>query len=386
MSEYQLVVSICIPTFNRAYLLRDTLKHLFRQIEEDEIKPYVEVIICDNASTDETQKVVGRYIKEGKYQIVYHKNEINLGVIRNILKTVELSNANYWMFYGDDDVIPKGALKKVIAGFLKFDKNAAFMFKWPKSQDHYTNGLLNECDLSIAQLATDFFYYVGNAGIFAVKTCNAKQIAAKYSTELVKTCWPQTMILFLSVHLSENKNLKFLNITTSIPPDQGIVISNSFYLFETTIYSLLRTALSIEKEIGCNFTEKALNSVYGIQNFKAVKETIMELYSFFDSDKQRLDFKLAVNEARKDLPKKYQKETLYFYRSIELPNFINRITVYGFYFSSLSFSELQTTLLNKIKIMSPFGFMAMLRLKREQLARTKVEFRRTDVDANNGYF
>ena len=104
------IVSITIPTYNRGYLLKETLVALFSQINEDQLYDQVEVVVCDNASLDNTAEVVNFYISQNKYRIIYNKNEENLGVIKNILKTVELSNGTFWMFYGDDDVVPKGAL------------------------------------------------------------------------------------------------------------------------------------------------------------------------------------------------------------------------------------------------------------------------------------
>ena len=48
-------VSVVVPTYNRAYLLRDTLPTLLAQSEQD-----IEIVIVDSASTDGTVDLVER--------------------------------------------------------------------------------------------------------------------------------------------------------------------------------------------------------------------------------------------------------------------------------------------------------------------------------------
>ena len=156
------IVSITIPTYNRGYLLKETLVALFSQIDEDQLYDQVEVVVCDNASLDNTAEVVNFYISQNKYRIIYNKNEENLGVIKNILKTVELSNGTFWMFYGDDDVVPKGALKKIINGFNQYTDFPAFMYRWQDGRDVYCQNLKNNIDFTVEELAKEFFYYIGN--------------------------------------------------------------------------------------------------------------------------------------------------------------------------------------------------------------------------------
>ncbi|MFD1905113.1 glycosyltransferase family 2 protein [Paenibacillus rhizoplanae] len=52
------LLSICIPTYNRAIYLDFCLSCIFSQLQDDSL---VEVIVCDNASTDATPQVIARY-------------------------------------------------------------------------------------------------------------------------------------------------------------------------------------------------------------------------------------------------------------------------------------------------------------------------------------
>lgn len=67
------LLSICIPTYNRAVYLKASLETLVVQNRFDEI----EVIVSDNASTDETESVVRKF-QEQFGNIVYFKNEKNV--------------------------------------------------------------------------------------------------------------------------------------------------------------------------------------------------------------------------------------------------------------------------------------------------------------------
>ncbi|EJI2598873.1 glycosyltransferase family 2 protein, partial [Salmonella enterica] len=74
----------------------------------------LEVIVCDNASTDETARIA----KSGLDKIrnsTYHLNEENLGMDGNFQKCFELSNGKYLWMIGDDDLIVKNGISKVFS-------------------------------------------------------------------------------------------------------------------------------------------------------------------------------------------------------------------------------------------------------------------------------
>ena len=63
MKKKQPILSICIPTYNRAEVLRDTLEH-YTSCEE--FNDEVELIISDNASTDATKSLCTEYAEQYK--------------------------------------------------------------------------------------------------------------------------------------------------------------------------------------------------------------------------------------------------------------------------------------------------------------------------------
>ncbi|MBF05473.1 hypothetical protein CL644_02085 [bacterium] len=108
------LLSICIPTFNRADYLRDCLESIAIQVHEDAaLNAQIEIVISDNASTDETNKVANQY-RDTFTNFTYKRNESNLGFDLNILNVVKSATAEYVWYLGDDDLLVNGSLTFVV--------------------------------------------------------------------------------------------------------------------------------------------------------------------------------------------------------------------------------------------------------------------------------
>lgn len=107
MSEAPLL-SLCIPTYNRAGLLEPMLRSLCRQCAA--LGEPVEIVVSDNASTDGTRDVVEA--AAAVYPIAYSRNETNVGS-RNFLVSVERASGEYAWVLGDDDLVLEGGLSAV---------------------------------------------------------------------------------------------------------------------------------------------------------------------------------------------------------------------------------------------------------------------------------
>src|SRR5574344_946053 len=71
------LLSICIPTYNRADYLDKTIQSIVLQKEFATFPDKVELVISDNASTDNTEEIVAKYLL--KYTNVhYYKNKNNI--------------------------------------------------------------------------------------------------------------------------------------------------------------------------------------------------------------------------------------------------------------------------------------------------------------------
>lgn len=107
------LLSISIPTYNRAEKLQQCLEHIVCQLKDEEIKSNIEVVVSDNASEDNTAQVVKKF-QESFDNIKYFRNEKNLGIDKNIINSVVKANGKYCWHIGDDDFIQNGSLKFLV--------------------------------------------------------------------------------------------------------------------------------------------------------------------------------------------------------------------------------------------------------------------------------
>ncbi|MBA3961633.1 MAG: glycosyltransferase family 2 protein [Chthoniobacterales bacterium] len=101
-------LSFCIPTRNRASYLRVLLESIAEQST-----PEIEVVISDDASTDETQELVESY-RTRLPQLTYERSDPALRYDRNLLHVVDLARGEYCWLFGDDDRLEPGALAEVL--------------------------------------------------------------------------------------------------------------------------------------------------------------------------------------------------------------------------------------------------------------------------------
>ncbi len=107
------LLSVCIPTYNRCKHLDSLLESFCRQIEKETVPGQVEVVICDNASTDSTQKIGEKWAARHSF-IRYFRNEWNIGGDPNQIRAAEKAQGQFCWIFGDDDKIRE----KAVAGVL----------------------------------------------------------------------------------------------------------------------------------------------------------------------------------------------------------------------------------------------------------------------------
>ena len=106
-------LSVLIPNYNHAHYLPYQLDSMINQ----SIKP-LEIIIIDDASTDESIKVIKSYMKKTNL-IKLHKNNKNFGVEYNINKLIKLAKGDYIFLSAADDLVLPNFFKKSLEILLK---------------------------------------------------------------------------------------------------------------------------------------------------------------------------------------------------------------------------------------------------------------------------
>lgn len=106
-------LSICIPTYNRAASLRQTLvglvqQNVFQQTDD------VEVVVSDNASTDDTPALVASFVQAYPSKIRYFQNAENHGAEANLGLALRRGNGAYLKLYNDYLFARPGSLAQLL--------------------------------------------------------------------------------------------------------------------------------------------------------------------------------------------------------------------------------------------------------------------------------
>lgn len=101
-------LSICIPTYNRAAFIGETLESIINQATDD-----IEIVVSDNASTDNTEEVVRGY-SEKFSRLIYIRQPENFGADANYMNVVANASGMYCWLFGSDDTMREGALQEIL--------------------------------------------------------------------------------------------------------------------------------------------------------------------------------------------------------------------------------------------------------------------------------
>ncbi len=104
------LLSICLPTYNRARLLEKALAALRPEISQQ--GSVVELVVSDNASTDATRLVLERIA--GVANVKVYCNRENVGAARNFDLAVQRANGDFCWIVGDDDLVCVGSAARIV--------------------------------------------------------------------------------------------------------------------------------------------------------------------------------------------------------------------------------------------------------------------------------
>lgn len=100
------LISILIPVYNRESIIEETVQSALSQTYTN-----IEVIIIDNASTDNTWTIIEQLAKKDT-RIKIYKNKSNIGPVRNWFECIKAANGIYSKILWSDDLISKNFLEE----------------------------------------------------------------------------------------------------------------------------------------------------------------------------------------------------------------------------------------------------------------------------------
>src|SRR5690554_4749576 len=117
MTDQNPLVSIIIPTFNRAHLIGETLDSVLAQTYKN-----WECIVVDDGSTDGTDQLMGDYLaKDGRFK--YHKRPDSKPKGANACRNIGLDKAlgEYIVFFDSDDLMTTDHVEVKTRAILKYN-------------------------------------------------------------------------------------------------------------------------------------------------------------------------------------------------------------------------------------------------------------------------
>ena len=175
----KVLLSFCIPTYNRPERIYKILKQLVN-LKTNEIEI---VIGDDNPSSKKTEEVVNKFVDS---RISYFRNKENLGMDGNLLMVIKKAKGDFIFLLMDDDNVAKENIYWIL-DFIKNNKDLAHIcgnigdkrpnfnkiyFKYPRENRYFSRGLKS--------LGEFLFYYPHGSGIILKKSALNLNIAKNY--------------------------------------------------------------------------------------------------------------------------------------------------------------------------------------------------------------
>ena len=124
-------ISIGMPVYNGERFIGETIESLVGQTFED-----FEIIICDNASTDDTERICKNFADKDR-RIKYFRNPSNLGAARNYQRAFEMSSGKYFRWANCDDLFAPQSLQKC---YEVLERDPSIVLTYPKTRFIDGNG------------------------------------------------------------------------------------------------------------------------------------------------------------------------------------------------------------------------------------------------------
>lgn len=161
VKEYPMI-SIGVPTYNGAKRIHKALDSIWAQRY-----PNLEVIICDNCSTDGTGELCEQVAREHP-EVRYIRHKENLGILPNFEFALTQAKGKYFMWLADDDALEPEVLNKYVDFLERNDKYHLVTGRiryWKNGKEHHHEMITLENDKP-AKRVVDYYMWVRWGGMF----------------------------------------------------------------------------------------------------------------------------------------------------------------------------------------------------------------------------
>ena len=234
----QPLLSVCIPTYNRCTILMENLDRLSRNIID---KKNIQIVIGDNASSDETEQRVKSFIEEKQdLNIKYIRNNTNIAD-ENFFYVLTHGDGVYLKLINDYTVLTEDNLKVLLNKINKYRSSKELYLNFcfnvrdvPVNTDEIRISNINEFILTLNNKLT----WISNFGCFNYQLNGLENFLQYKDMMLLQMYW--------SLYLSE-VNSKIivcpLNSPETIPlsPSKRFTPYNFFTPHVKNYYSIIKS-------------------------------------------------------------------------------------------------------------------------------------------------
>ena len=157
-------VSIGVPVYNGGRFIAETLDSLLAQTYED-----YELVISDNASTDDTEHICRAYAAKDK-RIRYERNAENLGASKNYQRVFELTSGEYFRWANCDDLFAPESLARCVE---VLEQEPTVVLVYPKtklidSEGQFISDFEDEYDFRSPRASERFAQFFNKQGLMNI--------------------------------------------------------------------------------------------------------------------------------------------------------------------------------------------------------------------------
>lgn len=119
----QPLVSICIPNYNKADFIGDTIDSVYNQSYRN-----IELFIIDDGSTDQSVNIIEDKISNAPFKAILLQNKKNSGICYSLNNALRLAEGQYYQMLGSDDKILPDKINSQVNIFEKLPTDVAIVF------------------------------------------------------------------------------------------------------------------------------------------------------------------------------------------------------------------------------------------------------------------